>query len=152
MSFFNFGRRPDVVTQVQATVAPNFSQVVTGELDKIVKTTRSNGHVIPVEAALILFRMTDDIRALNEHMQAAEPTRDEKIAVEFMTRDYIPSTLQAFLISRADANAKNADLIKQLGILRGKVDSMLESVYAHDSAQLEINGRFLAEKFGHASA
>lgn len=150
MSIFGFKRTANIeeIAYQMASGFVSFTQEVSDGLNTVVALTRKNGHSIPVEASLIIFKMVDDINELNKHLESSAPSRDERIAVEFMVKDYLPSTINAYLISRSDEQKKNADFVEQLSILHAKVDSMLEAVYAHDSAQLEVNGQFLAQKFG----
>lgn len=128
--------------------AAPFHEDLEARLRGLLGSARSSGGFLPVEASIQLFVMIDALRELGRHMAVAPPTVDEQIAVEFMVKDYIPSTVNAYLASRADAATKDTLLVSQLQLLVDRVHAMVEAVYAHDSAQLEINGRFLREKFG----
>ncbi|PFG34819.1 hypothetical protein [Sanguibacter antarcticus] len=114
----------------------------------IERSTKQEGRSLPVEASIQLFTMVDSLDELLRHTLVAPANVDEQIAIEFMVKDYIPSTITAYLASMADDATKDSLLINQLALLYHRVHSMMEAVYAHDSAQLEINGRFLREKFG----
>lgn len=111
-------------------------------------STRQSGGYLPVKASIQLFAMLDVLAELLDHTALAPPSIDERIAIEFMVKDYIPATVNAYLASRAAPEVKDAQLVSQLRLLGDRARSMAQAVYAHDSAQLEINGRFLREKFG----
>lgn len=147
-----FGRRGREVLEPQVPVTPApqvpFHDVMEGHLRGLVGAARQSGATLPVPASILLFSMLDNLNELLDHTLVAPPTVDEQIAVEFMIKDYIPSTVNAFLASRAERATKEELLLSQLRLLDGRVHSMVTAVYAHDDAQLEINGRFLREKFG----
>lgn len=147
-----FGRRAPAARadQPDAAQAPqvSFHDTMDAHLRGLVRSTRQGGAHLPIPASILLFSMLDALAELLDHTQLAPPTIDEQIAIEFMITDYIPSTVNAFFASRADPEVKEALLVSQLELLDGRVHSMVTAVYAHDNAQLEINGRFLREKFG----
>lgn len=152
-SWFGRGRdepADDAAPPPPASVAPEptFRDAMDAYVRAIERSTKQYGRTLPVQASVQLFTMVDALDELLRHTLVAPANVDEQIAVEFMVKDYIPSTVSAFLASKADDATKNALLISQLGLLYDRVHSMMEAVYAHDSAQLEINGRFLREKFG----
>lgn len=152
-----FGRgRDEAATQADPAPAPapvpapeqTFRDAMDAYVRAIERSTKQYGRALPVKASVQLFTMVDALDELLRHTLVAPANVDEQIAIEFMVKDYIPSTVNAFLASKADEATKDALLISQLGLLYDRVHSMMEAVYAHDSAQLEINGRFLREKFG----
>ncbi|ACZ23637.1 hypothetical protein Sked_37540 [Sanguibacter keddieii DSM 10542] len=148
-----FGRRGPAVPDTPAPVAAPepqapFHDVMEGHLRGLVGAAKQSGATLPVPASILLFSMLDNLNELLDHTLVAPPTVDEQIAIEFMIKDYIPSTVNAFLASRAERATKEELLLSQLRLLDGRVHSMVTAVYAHDNAQLEINGRFLREKFG----
>ena len=128
--------------------APSFHDDMDARVRALMASTRQHGGQLPVEASIQLFSLLDLLSELLEHTVVAPPTVDEQIAIEFMLKDYIPSTVNAYLASRAAPEVKDAQLVAQLQLLLDRAHAMAEAVYAHDSAQLEINGRFLREKFG----
>ena len=148
-----FGRRGRGVPEPPAPVVPPepqvpFHDVMEGQLRGLVAAAKQSGATLPVPASILLFSMLDNLNELLDHTLVAPPTLDEQIAIEFMIKDYIPSTVNAFLASRAERATKEELLLSQLRLLDSRVHSMVTAVYAHDDAQLEINGRFLREKFG----
>ena len=152
-SWFGRGRdepAPEAAPPPAVPVAPEhtFRDTMDAYVRGIERSTKQDGRTLPIQASVQLFTMVDALDELLRHTLVAPPNVDEQIAIEFMVKDYIPSTVGAFLASKADEATKNALLISQLGLLYDRVHSMMEAVYAHDSAQLEINGRFLREKFG----
>ncbi|WP_066460633.1 hypothetical protein [Sanguibacter suarezii] len=126
----------------------SFHEDMTERVRALVASTRRSGGQLPVQASIQLFAMLDHLTELLDHTVVAPPTVEEQIAIEFMLKDYIPSTVNAYLASRAAPEVKDAQLVAQLQLLLDRAHAMAEAVYAHDSAQLEINGRFLREKFG----
>lgn len=155
-SWFGRGRDdpPDEAAPAPAAPAPpvaperTFRDTIDAHVRGIERSTKQYGTTLPVQASVQIFTMVDALDELLRHTLVAPANVDEQIAIEFMVKDYIPSTVSAYLASRADQATKDALLISQLGLLYDRVHSMMEAVYAHDSAQLEINGRFLREKFG----
>lgn len=131
-----------------AVPARSFHEDMGSRVRALMGSTRQSGGHLPVEASIQLFAMLDVLSDLLDHTAVAPPTVDEQIAIEFMVKDYIPSTVNAYLASRAAPEVKDTQLVAQLQLLLDRAHSMAEAVYAHDSAQLEINGRFLREKFG----
>jgi hypothetical protein len=148
---FGRGREPEAPPAPAAPVVPpevEWRETMDRHVHAIARSTRQYGRMLPVRAVVQLFTMVDALDELLRHTRVAPANVDEKIAVEFMVKDYIPSTVNAFLASRADQDTKDRLLVEQLSLLDDRVHRMMEAVYAHDSAQLEINGRFLKEKFG----
>lgn len=125
-----------------------FHEDMSGRVRALLASTRKHGGQLPVQASIQLFSMLDVLAELLEHMAVAPPSVDEQIAIEFMVKDYIPSTVNAYLASRAEPGVKDTLLVSQLQLLLDRVHTMSQAIAAHDSAQLEINGRFLREKFG----
>lgn len=147
-----FGRSRTPAAPVSPPPPPvperSFHDDMGSRVQGLLASTRAIGGQVPVEASIQLFAMLDLLTELLEHTVVAPPTVDEQIAIEFMVKDYIPSTVNAYLASRATPQVKDAQLVTQLQLLLDRAHSMAAAVYAHDSAQLEINGRFLREKFG----
>ena len=147
-----FGRSKAPAAPVSPPPPPtpvrSFHEDMGDRVRALMVSTRQSGGLLPVEASIQLFAMLDLLTELLDHTTVAPPTVDEQIAIEFMLKDYIPSTVNAYLASRAAPEAKDTQLVAQLQLLLGRAHAMAEAVYAHDSAQLEINGRFLREKFG----
>jgi hypothetical protein len=74
--------------------------------------------------------------------------------------DYLPEAVGGYLrLPRDWANSRPVDggrtslmvLIDQLDLLARTMDQVLDAVNRSDAAALVAHGRFLAEKFGHAS-
>lgn len=145
-----FGRSKAPAAPVSPPPAPerSFHEDMGARIQALRGSTRQSGGHLPVKASIQLFAMLDLLADLLDHTTVALPTIDEQIAIEFMLKDYIPSTVNAYFASRAAPEVKDTQLVSQLQLLLDRAHSMVTAVYAHDSAQLEINGRFLREKFG----
>ena len=147
-----FGRSKAPAAPVSPPPPPvpvvSFHDDMGARVHALLVSTRQAGGRLPIEASIQLFAMLDLLTELLEHTVVAPPTVDEQIAIEFMVKDYIPATVNAYLASRAAPEVKDAQLVAQLQLLLDRAHAMAAAVYAHDSAQLEINGRFLREKFG----
>lgn len=148
MSWF-FNRKAPQPVQTPVLAEESFQEKMFKHVNAVTATTLGKGDTLPIESTLLILDMVDDLSALLKHTQTATANIDEQIAIEFMLSDYIPSTIQAYLQSRGDQEKLNETFIKQLKLLSTRVDKMLDAVYTHDNAQLEINGRFLQEKFGN---
>lgn len=152
MSWFS-NRRQQTVQTVQEVVNPGMktpeenNDAIKKSIVSLSEAYHSIGSQLPLEATLLLINMEERLTAIVDHFLIAPPTASEQIAVELMTQDYLPSTITAYRLSRADS--KDADLLEQLWIMSGRMDDMLKAIYEHDSAQLEINGNFLQSKFGN---
>lgn len=132
----------------QVTSELTFSQEMFTLTEKVNNTVLKNANILPVKSTLIVLMMLDSMKELLTYGESNALSIDEKVAIEFMLNDYIPSTIQAFLSVRGDKSSVSENFISQLLILDGKIISMVDAVYAHNSSLLEINGRFLQEKFG----
>jgi hypothetical protein len=73
--------------------------------------------------------------------------------------DYLPSALQPYLDlprryadQRSAANGKTPRelLTEQLDLLEREITEIADAVNRHDVERLLINGRFLADRFGHS--
>lgn len=145
---WNIFRTPKQTPPTPPPAPASFEEQMSSPLSAVNALIRENTPSFPVEATFNLFTITDQITVLIDRSNQEPLLIDDRIAVEFMLTDYIPATIQAFLTSRLDLSVKGPEMIKQVGLLKKKSDDMITAVHAADNARLEMNGRFLQDKFG----
>lgn len=142
--WFRRGEVPDVPAAEGPTLPPFVDRArrQAGELKSLVKR---NGQMIPVHETLVVLRICDQLDELIAHMERSRPTAQEQISVEFMAADYVPDTINAYLISHAPD--KDASLAQQVDLMWREVRTMIDAVYRDDDAALSTNQAFLDRKF-----
>ncbi|MCL2090795.1 MAG: hypothetical protein FWH11_06170 [Micrococcales bacterium] len=142
-----FGRRRGVPSAVAtpATTDLTFVDRVRAQVGELRSLVKRNGQEIPVHETLVVLRICDQLDELLTHMARSCPSVQEQISVEFMAADYVPDTIDAYLISHDPG--RDASLSQQVALMWREVRSMIDAVYRDDDAALSTNQAFLERKF-----
>ncbi|WP_158863469.1 hypothetical protein [Leifsonia sp. AG29] len=114
------------------------------------------GDRVPPEAAATVSRIAD---LLIDTLERSDGDEDAERLVRRTASVYLPDTLRAYLALPADwasghvlpDGSSPADaLVAQLHELEAAATGMREAALRHDASALQINGRFLAERFSRS--
>lgn len=115
---------------------------------------------VPAPVASRVSRVTRVVREAVPRLDRLGAGSPMAYSVMATATDYLPEAVGGYLrLPREWANARPVDngrtslmvLIDQLDLLGRTMDQVLDAVNRSDAAALIAHGRFLAEKFGHAS-
>ena len=142
-----FGRRrpDDAAPPTGQTTQLPFVDRVRAQVLELKSLVKRNGQEIPVHETLVVLRICDQLDDLLTHMERSRPTAQEQISVEFMAADYVPNTINAYLISHDPR--KDASLSHQIDLMWREVRAMIDAVYRDDDTALSTNQAFLDRKF-----
>jgi hypothetical protein len=115
---------------------------------------------VPAPVASRVARVTRTVRETIPRLDRLGSGSPQAYSVMATATDYLPEAVGGYLrLPRDWANSRPVDggrtslmvLIDQLDLLARTMDQVLDAVNRSDAAALVAHGRFLAEKFGHAS-
>lgn len=118
------------------------------------------GAAVPAPVASRVSRVSRTVRDTIPRLDRLGVGSPQAYSVMATATDYLPEAIGAYLrLPRDWANSRPVDggrtslmvLIDQLDLLARTMDQVLDAVNRSDAAALVAHGRFLAEKFGHAS-
>lgn len=118
------------------------------------------GGAVPAPVASRVSRVSRTVRDTIPRLDRLGVGSPQAYSVMATATDYLPEAIGAYLrLPRDWANSRPVDggrtslmvLIDQLDLLARTMDLVLDAVNRSDAAALVAHGRFLAEKFGHAS-
>lgn len=122
--------------------------------------TKVDGGAVPSPVAARVARVADTVRdtiPLLDNLGAGSP---QAYSVMATATDYLPEAVGGYLrLPRRFADTRPVDgpstslmvLVDQLDLLGATMDQVFDAVCRDDAHALVAHGRFLAEKFGHAS-
>ncbi|MDF2442956.1 MAG: hypothetical protein JWR01_1159 [Subtercola sp.] len=142
---------PTVVDDVPAAATLSEDEQTAKALDDLRSTVRRAGRELPTVLSSRLGQIDDVLRDVVATIAAQGASTEQRVLLEAMVRDYIPTPLHAFLAlperDRTDGSAATALLADQLELLEGTVRDMLNQVRIGAIEELSTHGRFLADKF-----
>lgn len=118
------------------------------------------GGAVPAVVASRVTRVCRTVRDTIPRLQSLGSGSPQAYSVMATATDYLPEAVGGYLrLPREFADSRPVDrgktsllvLIDQLDLLAATMDQVYDAVYRADAAALVAHGRFLAEKFGHAS-
>jgi hypothetical protein len=134
------------------------AEAVTGRLRQLVKTVARG---VDDEVLTLVKSIEGSIEVLLPRLLAQEGIRDRNLYVVRQTAlEYLPATLEAYLTLPpafrrvhvvSGGKTPRTILLEQLSLLDAKMKEIVTGVAQNDAQALEVNGRFLAEKFGTQS-
>jgi hypothetical protein len=116
---------------------------------------------VPAPVASRVARVTRVVREAIGRLDRLGSGSPQAYSVMATATDYLPEAIGGYLrLPRDWANSRPVDngrsslmvLIDQLDLLARTMDQVMDAVNRSDAAALVAHGRFLAEKFGSASA
>lgn len=120
-------------------------------LDLLRSTVRSAGSELPTLLASRLAQLDDLLRVVIEMVAAQNASTEQRVLLDAMIRDYLPTPLRAYLAlpegERTNSSAATLAFSAQLGILDETIRDLLNQIRIGAIAELSTHGRFLADKF-----
>jgi hypothetical protein len=120
-------------------------------LDALRASVWAAGASIPTLISSRLGQIDDLLRVLIATVAAQGASTEQRVLLDAMIRDYLPTPLRAFLAlperDRADGSRATLLFAEQLGLLEETIHDMLNQVRTGAIAELSTHGRFLADKF-----
>lgn len=124
-------------------------------LDQLRATVRSGGSELPTLITSRLAHIDDLLRVVIETVSAQNASTEQRVLLEAMIRDYLPTPLRAFLAlpesERENSSPATLQFSTQLGILEETINDLLNQIRIGAIAELSTHGRFLADKFAAPS-
>lgn len=128
------------------TLAP--TETPTDSIAELTHLIHSHSSQLPVPSIILTLSMVSRLERITAHMQNnPRTTMRERNIIELTITDYIPRTINIFLETTQDDSHRES-LIKQLLILSDTLDENIRNITEHHNQQLDINQRFLQDKFG----
>jgi hypothetical protein len=120
-------------------------------LDELRAAVRSGGSEIPTLLISRFAHIDDLLRTVIETVAAQGASTEQRVLLEAMIRDYLPTPLRAFLAlphdQRSTTSRATLQLSTQLGILEETINDLLNQIRIGAIAELSTHGRFLQDKF-----
>jgi hypothetical protein len=120
-------------------------------LDELRAAVRSGGSEIPTLLISRFAHIDDLLRTVIETVAAQGASTEQRVLLEAMIRDYLPTPLRAFLAlphdQRSTTSRATLQLSMQLGILEETINDLLNQIRIGAIAELSTHGRFLQDKF-----
>ena len=124
-------------------------------LDQLRTAVRSAGGELPTLLSSRLAQIDDHLRVVIEMVAAQNASTEQRVLLDAMIRDYLPTPLRAYLAlperERTNDSAATVQFSTQLGILEETISDLLNQIRIGASAELSTHGRFLADKFAAPS-
>jgi hypothetical protein len=139
-----------VVVEPRAAVETE-DEATLGALDQLRTAVRSAGGELPTLLASRLAHIDDHLRQVIEMVAAQNASTEQRVLLDAMIRDYLPTPLRAYLAlperERTNDSAATLQFSTQLGILEETISDLLNQIRIGAIAELSTHGRFLADKF-----
>jgi hypothetical protein len=143
---------------VAGIVAPSHQESVESEdaatassLDNLRQAIRRAGAELPPLVSSALRQIDDLLRTVIAAVAAQGASTEQRVLLNAMICDYIPSPLRSFLaippVDRAEGSRAAALLVDQLVTLEATIRDLLNQIRIGAIAELSTHGRFLADKF-----
>ena len=120
-------------------------------LDLLRTAVRSAGGELPTLLTSRLAQIDDHLRAVIEMVAAQNASTEQRVLLDAMIRDYLPTPLRAYLAlpegERTNTSPATLQFSTQLGILEETIGDLLNQIRIGAIAELSTHGRFLADKF-----
>jgi len=124
-------------------------------LDQLRAMVRSSGGKLPTLLTSRLAQIDDLLRVVIELVAAQSASTEQRVLLDAMIRDYLPTPLRAYLTlpehERTNTSPATLALSGQLGILEETIRDLLNQIRIGAIAELSTHGRFLADKFAAPS-
>jgi len=124
-------------------------------LDLLRIAVRSAGGELPTLLTSRLAQIDDLLRTVIALIAAQSASTEQRVLLDAMIRDYLPTPLRAYLglpeDQRANTSPATLQFSAQLGILEETIKDLLNQIRIGAIAELSTHGRFLADKFAAPS-
>jgi hypothetical protein len=161
-----FGKFVDSLFKGQATpavssaaaeprAAESEDQATARALDLLRGAVQSAGSELPTLLSSRLAQIDDLLRVVIEMVAAQNASTEQRVLLDAMIRDYLPTPLRAYLAlpegQRTNTASATLQFSTQLGILEETINDLLNQIRIGAIAELSTHGRFLADKFAAPS-
>ena len=152
------GRTPEVAPPPPVTLAAPTEADILAALDRVQEMIA--GGVVPAAVESRVRRVSTTVRETMPRLRNLGLGSPEAYSVMATATDYLPEAISGYTRlprrwadSRPIENGKTSLmlLIDQLDLLGATMDKIFDAVVRVDADALVAHGRFLQEKFGHAS-
>lgn len=120
-------------------------------LDQLRAAQLSSGGELPTLLTSRLAQIDDLLRRVIEMIAAQSASTEQRVLLDAMIRDYLPTPLRAYLAlperERTNTSPATLQFSGQLGILEETIRDLLNQIRIGAIAELSTHGRFLADKF-----
>ncbi|POH63495.1 MULTISPECIES: hypothetical protein [Cryobacterium] len=134
-----------------AAVVESEDEATRRALDQLRAAVRSSGGELPTLLTSRLAQIDDLLRRVIEMVAAQNASTEQRVLLDAMIRDYLPTPLRAYLAlpeaERTNTSAATLQFSAQLGILEETIGDLLNQIRIGAIAELSTHGRFLADKF-----
>jgi hypothetical protein len=125
---------------------------VTGAaLEELRRMVLGNGAQLPTAVASRLLQLADILRALIGYIGRSGASTEQRVLLNAVITDYLPSPLRAYLMlsagSRRDESTDTAVLLEQFDTLYSTVQNLDNQVRTGAITELAVHGQFLRDKF-----
>ncbi|WP_026538500.1 hypothetical protein [Arthrobacter sp. 9MFCol3.1] len=125
--------------------------VTAGALEELRRTILGNGAQLPTVVVSSLLQLADILRALVGYIGRSGASTEQRVLLNAVITDYLPSPLRAYLMlaagSRRDESTDTAVLLEQLDTLYSTVQNLDNQVRTGAITELAVHGQFLKDKF-----
>lgn len=125
---------------------------VTGAaLVELRRTVLAKGAELPPLVVSQVLQLTDILRALIGYIGRSGASTEQRVLLNAVITDYLPSPLRAYLMlaagSRRDDSADTTVLLEQFDVLYSTVKNLDNQVRTGAITELAVHGQFLRDKF-----
>jgi len=124
-------------------------------LDELRTVVRSSARELPTLLSSRLAQIDDLLRVVIETITAQNASTEQRVLLDAMIRDYLPTPLRAYLAlperDRENDSPATLQFSGQLGLLEETIHDLLNQIRIGAIAELSTHGRFLADKFAAPS-
>jgi len=151
------GQATPVVSSAAAEprAAESEDQATARALDLLRGAVQSAGSELPTLLSSRLAQIDDLLRVVIEMVAAQNASTEQRVLLDAMIRDYLPTPLRAYLAlpegQRTNTASATLQFSTQLGILEETINDLLNQIRIGAIAELSTHGRFLADKFAAPS-
>lgn len=125
---------------------------VTGSaLEELRRTVLASGAELPPLVVSQVLQLTDILRALIGYIGRSGASTEQRVLLNAIITDYLPSPLRAYLMlaagSRRDDSADTTVLLEQFDTLYSTLKNLDHQVRTGAITELAVHGQFLRDKF-----
>jgi hypothetical protein len=137
----------------RSTAGPAADELtVTGAaLEELRRMALGRGSELPTVVVSQLLQVVDVLRALIGYIGRSGASTEQRVLLNAVVTDYLPSPLRAYLMlaaeSRHEESAETRGLLEQLETLYSTVKNLDNHVRTGAVTELAVHGQFLRDKF-----
>ena len=120
-------------------------------LEELRRMVLANGAELPPLVVSQVLQLADILRALIGYIGRSGASTEQRVLLNAVITDYLPSPLRAYLMlaagSRRDDSAETTGLLEQFDVLYSTVKNLDNQVRTGAITELAVHGQFLRDKF-----